>query len=118
MNTCRLLFILPFGLLALPSRVLAASLIVDAGQTHTLRADLVLSGADVLEIRGTPEKPCVLRGNRQRIRSTDKWTGAVKITHCTIRELGGLPKRTAENLVKGPGDLACELKVAGKGSIA
>ncbi len=98
--------------------VRAAPLIVEAGQTHTLREDVILNGNDVLEVRGTPQKPCVLVGNRHRIRSGDKWTGSLRITHCTIRDLGGLPRRTADNLVKGPGDPAFDLKVAGKGSIA
>src|SRR5262249_55747825 len=70
----------------------AESVVVEAGKTHTLTADLVLNGDDVLDIRGTPEKPCVLVGNRHRIRSGPKWTGSIRITHCTIRDLGGLPK--------------------------
>ena len=95
----------------------AAGLIVEAGQTHTLHGDIVLNGDDVLEVRGTAEKPCVLVGNRHRIRTGGKWTGSLKITHCTIRDLGGLLRRTADNRVQGPGDPAFDVKVAGKGRI-
>ncbi|MFO0970127.1 MAG: hypothetical protein U0793_31640 [Gemmataceae bacterium] len=96
----------------------AAPLIVEAGQTHTLSDDLVLDGADVLEIHGTQEKPCVLLGKRHQIRSGAKWTGRLAIHHCTIRELGGLPKTGADGLVSGPGLAAFDLRVAGKGEIA
>jgi hypothetical protein len=77
----------------------------------------VLDGDDVLDVRGTPEKPCALVGNRHRIRSGSKWTGSLRITHCTIRDLGGLPKRAADGRVSGPGAAAFELKVAGKGGV-
>src|SRR5262245_45358081 len=108
--------------LALPwlgsaSAARAAPLIVEAGQTHTLHEDVILNGDDVLEVRGTAQKPSVLVGNRHRILSGGKWTGSLKITHCTIRDLGGLPRRTADNRVQGPGDPAFDLKIAGKGSI-
>ena len=72
----------------------AESVVVEAGKTHTLTADLVLNGDDVLDIRGTADKPCVLVGNRHRIRSGPKWTGTLRITHCTIRDLGGWPAVT------------------------
>ncbi len=95
----------------------AVPLIIEAGKTHTLQEDVILNGDDVLEVRGTAEKPSILVGNRHRIRSGDKWTGSLKITHCTIRDLGGLPRRTADERVQGPGDPAFDLKVAGKGGI-
>jgi hypothetical protein len=119
MNPRHLPVILSLALLwlASPSAAGAAPLIVEAGETHTLREDVTLNGDDVLEVRGTRDKPSVLVGNRHRIRSGDKWTGSLKITHCTIRDLGGLPRRTADDRVQGPGDPAFDLKVAGKGSI-
>src|SRR5262249_2569539 len=95
----------------------AATVVVEAGQTHTLTADLVLNGDDVLDIRGTPEQPCVLAGNRYRIRSGPQWTGSLRITHGQIRDLGGLPKRAADGRVAGPGAAAIELKVAGQGRV-
>jgi hypothetical protein len=107
-----ILLVLPF-----PSAIRSAPLTVEAGQTHTLNEDLILNGDDVLEIRGTMDKPCVLAGNRHRIRTGAKWTGSLRITHCTIRDLGGLPLRTADNLIKGPGEPGFDLKAAGKGRI-
>jgi hypothetical protein len=103
--------------LGIASAARAAPLIVEAGQTYTLHEDVILSADDVLEVRGTPEKPCVLVGNRHRIRSGGKWTGSLKITHCTIRDLGGLPRRAADDRVQGPGEAAFDLKVTGKGSV-
>src|SRR5262249_13168194 len=85
--------------------------------THALPKDLVLDGDDVLEIRGSREKPCVLVGNRHHIRSGPKWTGSLRITHCTIRALGSLPRRAASGLVSRPGAAAFGARVAGKGSI-
>ncbi len=101
-----------------PSSVSAATVVVEAGQTHTLTEDLVLNGADTLEIRGTAEKPCTLVGNRHRVRSGDNWTGSLKITHCTIKDLGGLQIRSATTgLFIGNGPAALDLKVGGKGDI-
>src|SRR5262245_56339387 len=49
--TCCLLFV-PSPLVS------AAPIVVEAGQTYTLTEDLVLNGADTLEIKGTADKPC------------------------------------------------------------
>jgi hypothetical protein len=119
MNPRHLIVLLALALPGLGSApaARAAPLIIEPGKTHTLQEDVVLNGDDVLEVRGTAEKPCVLVGNRHRIRTGGKWTGSLKITHCTIRDLGGLPRRTADDRVQGPGDPAFDLKVAGKGSV-
>lgn len=114
-SLCGLLLCMILG--ASPTATLAAPLIIEAGGTHVLNEDLVLNGADGLQIRGTAEKPCILVGNRHSIRSGAKWAGSLAIAHCMIRDLGGLPTQTADGLVKGPGKLAFELKVAGKGGI-
>src|SRR5262249_9425631 len=101
-----------------PSLVSAAPVVVEAGQTHALTEDLVLNGTDTLEIKGTADKPCSLVGNRHRVRSGDNWTGALKITHCTIKDLGGLQKRNdTTGLITGNGPTAFDLKVGGKGGI-
>ena len=100
-----------------PAGARADSIVIEPGKTHTLNGDLVLDGDDILHMQGTPEKPSILVGNRHRIYSGPKWTGALKITHTTIRDLGGLPKRTPDGLVSGPGALALDLKVAGKGAV-
>lgn len=103
-------------LLACTARVPAATIVVPAGQTHTLAEDLVLGGDDALEIQGTADKPCILLGNRHRVRSQPKWTGSVKITHCTIRDLGGVPRRGPDGLIKGSGEPAFDLAVGGRGA--
>jgi hypothetical protein len=105
-------------ILAMAQPALAAPIVIEAGKTHMLKEDLVLDGDDVLEMRGTAEKPCTLAGNRHAIRSGPKWTGSLKITHTTIRDLGGLPKRAANGLISGPGALAIDLKVAGEGAVS
>jgi hypothetical protein len=112
-----LTFLCCFALVAVPA-ARGESLVVEAGQTHVLKGDLVLTGGDSLHIRGTAEKPCILIGNRHSIRSSGKWTGSIAVTHCTLRDLGGLPARTADGLVKGPGTSAVDVKVGGKGSVA
>lgn len=112
-------FLLMAGLMvvAMPIDASAGPIIVEAGQTHSLADDLVLDRDDVLEIRGTLEKPCLLVGERHGIRSGSQWTGTIKITHCVIRNLGGLPKRGADGKVTGPGASAIDLRVAGNGGV-
>lgn len=103
--------------LTVPTTSFPASIVVEAGQTHALTDDLVLDGNDTLEVRGSADKPCVFEGKRHSIRSSPKWTGSLKITHCTIRELGGTPKLSDEGLVRGPGANAIDLKIGGKGTV-
>lgn len=119
MKPVYLAFILvPFHFLVhSPSDACAASVVIEAGKTHTLNADLVLDGDDTLQMLGTPEKPCTLNGNRHCIYAGPKWNGLLKITHTTIHDLGGLPKRGPNGLISGPGAPAFDLKVAGKGSV-
>jgi len=62
--------------------------IVEAGKTLTLTEDLVLSGDDALEVRGTSDKRCVIIGNGHRIRSQEKWSGRVILRACDVRGLG------------------------------
>jgi hypothetical protein len=111
------LLLLCLLLIASPPTASAAPVVIAAGQTHTLQEDLTLDGDDLLEIRGTAEKPCVLVGSRHRIRSGPKWTGSLTITHCSIRDLGELPRRGVDALVSGPGAAAIEVKVRGKGGV-
>jgi hypothetical protein len=100
-----------------PTAISAASLVVEAGQTHELAEDLVLDGDDNLEIGGTSAKPCVLVGNRHRIRTGPKWSGSLEISHCLLKELGELPKRNKQGQIKGSGAAALELKATGRASI-
>jgi hypothetical protein len=106
-------------LLVIPSSpVSAAPVVVEAGQTLTLTEDLVLNGTDTLEIKGTAGKPCTLVGNRHRVRTGDNWTGSLRITHCTIKDLGGLPKRgETTGLITGNGPAAFDLKAGGTGEV-
>src|SRR5438046_359445 len=119
MKLLHLAFLLSLCLieLASPRTAAASPVVIEAGQTHTLPEDLVLDGEDVLEIQGKPEKPCTLVGNRHCIRSGPKWTGSLKITHCTIRDLGNLPQRMSDGLISGPGAAALDLRVTGKGGL-
>jgi hypothetical protein len=112
-----LLFIACLSLGLLAQRVSAASVIIEAGQTYTLKEDLVLTGNDVLEIKGTSEQRCTLVGNNHRIRTGDKWTGSVRIGHCTLQKLGDRAKNTADGQRVGTEFHAFDLKVLGKGSV-
>lgn len=95
----------------------AAHHVVEAGQTYSLNEDLVLTGDDVLEVKGTPEKHCTLAGNHHRIRSGDKWSGSVKITHATLRKLGA-PAQVANNGQRlGAEAHAFDLRGSGQASV-
>jgi len=69
----------------------AESIVVPAGGTLNLAADVVLTGTDALEINGTAAQPCLLQGNSFQVRTSGTWTGHVRITHCVIRALGTNP---------------------------
>ena len=62
--------------------------VVEAGQTLTLTQDLVLSGADTLEVRGTPDRKCAIVGNGHQILSAGAWSGRATISWCELRGLG------------------------------
>jgi len=66
----------------------AGDTVIEAGQTLTLAEDRVLSGPDSLEVRGTPDRRCVIVGNGHSIRSDGRWTGRLKIRDCDVRGLG------------------------------
>lgn len=66
----------------------AQSIVVEAGGMLALSEDIVLSGQDTMEVRGTAEKRCTIRGNRHRIRTSGEWTGKILISHCDLVELG------------------------------
>ena len=63
------LFVASACVLLSPLWSLAANHVIEAGKSHTLTADLVLTGDDVLEVRGTAEKPCTLIGNNHRMQA-------------------------------------------------
>jgi len=76
------------GPMASPVRGGATTRTVAAGETLSLDSDLLLSSADVLEINGTAEMPCTLVGNGHQLKTKGGWTGRVKATYCTFRQLG------------------------------
>jgi hypothetical protein len=90
---------------------------VAAGQTLTLKEDLVLTGEDLLEIKGTPQRRCTLIGNGHRIRSKGNWTGAVRIRHCDVRQLGAPPKLTDDGSRIAAEFPALDLTISGKGAL-
>jgi hypothetical protein len=105
------------GLLAPGTVAYAASHVLEAGQTLNLKEDLVLTGDDVLDVRGTADKPCTIVGDNHQIRSDGKWTGSVKIRHCALRKLGAAPKLADDGQRLAREFPALDLKVAGAGSI-
>ena len=66
----------------------AAERKLSAGETLTLTEDLVLTGADVLEVNGTAERPCTILGNGHQVKTQGEWTGKLKLAWCTIKGLG------------------------------
>ena len=83
-------------LVARPLVVAKQSIVLEAGETHALAEDLVLSGQDSIEVRGTPEKRCTIKGNRHRIRTSGEWAGRIRISHCDLVELGDKPVFSAQ----------------------
>lgn len=61
---------------------------INPGETWTLSEDLILKGADILEVNGTKEKPCAIIGNGHQVMTDGDRTGLVKITYCTVKQLG------------------------------
>jgi hypothetical protein len=111
-------FALPLACLCLlPSLAWPAAHVVESGETRTLKEDLVLKGDDSLEIRGTAEKRCTVVGDGHVIRTEGKWTGSVKITHCSLQKLGAPPKFTDDNSRVAREFPALDLKASGKGRI-
>lgn len=104
-------------LAAVGSPTWATAHVTEAGQTFTMKEDIVLAGDDSLEVKGTPERSCTIIGNQQRIRSTGKWTGRVKIQHCTLRRLGAPARVAGDGQRLGSEFHALDLQIAGKGSV-
>lgn len=75
---------IPLLLLALA----AGDVVVPAGQTLTLTEDLVLSGADRLDVQGSKSERCTIVGNGHSIRTAENWAGRIVITFCDLRGLG------------------------------
>jgi hypothetical protein len=88
----------------LPASSPAASRTLKPGERLAISEEFVLSGDDVLEINGTAEKPCRMDGNGQTIKTSGKWTGRIKITHCEIRGMGSSTRPVFDITTTGEGD--------------
>jgi hypothetical protein len=86
----------------------AGDTVVEAGKTLTLAEDLVLSGGDSLDVRGTPEARCSLAGNGRSIRTAEPWTGRIRITACDIRGLGAPRNPAIDARAAGHSELLLE----------
>jgi hypothetical protein len=104
-------------LAALPPAPALATHTVAAGGTLVLKEDLVLTGKDVLDIKGTPDRRCTLVGNGHRIRSEGAWTGSVRIRHCDVRRLGGPPRLSADGSRIAAELPALDLTASGKAEV-
>src|SRR5262249_36132340 len=66
----------------------AASVVIAAGETYRLDANLVLHGADSLDANGTPQNPCTIMGNGHSI-VANGLTAHIKVQNCIFKGLGG-----------------------------
>src|SRR4051794_16021294 len=106
------------GLLALATAGAAvADHVVQVGQTLTLTEDLVLSGNESLEIKGTPDRRCTLAGNGHGIRSKGEWTGSIRIRYCELHQLGAPAKLTADGRRIAAEFSALDLTISGRGGL-
>jgi len=86
----------------------AGDTVVEAGRTLTLTEDLVLSGGDSLDVRGTREARCTIVGNGHSIRTADQWTGKIKIAACDFRGLGGPKAHAMEARASGASEVTLD----------
>ncbi|OAI45211.1 hypothetical protein AYO44_13055 [Planctomycetaceae bacterium SCGC AG-212-F19] len=98
-------FVVVVGIAALAEgEASAGSRTLKPGERWGIAEDFVLSGEDVLEINGTAEKPCRVDGNGNGFKTSGKWTGRIKITHCEIRGLGSATRPVFDLTASGDGD--------------
>jgi hypothetical protein len=100
----RLTIALALAALLPPAPASAASRTLQPGQVLGISEDLVLSGDDVLDVRGTAEKPCRIDANCQQIRTAPDWTGRVRVSHCEFRGLGSAKKPALDLTATADGD--------------
>src|SRR5258708_7623537 len=87
-----------------PHAAKAASRILKAGDVLGMSEHLVLSGDDILEVRGTAAKPCRIDANCQQIKTTSDWRGSIKVNHCEFRSLGSANLAALDVAAFGDGD--------------
>jgi hypothetical protein len=108
-------FLAACALMALLATHAVADHTVEAGQTLSLNEDLVLTGEDSLDIKGTSDRRCTLIGNGHCIRSRGPWSGAVRIRYCDVRQLGAPARMTEDGRRIAAEFPAIALTISGKG---
>jgi hypothetical protein len=111
------IFLAVFTLAVTAPATVLADHVVESGQTLSLKEDLVLTGTDSLEVKGTPAARCTIVGNGHRIRSSGKWTGFVRIRHCDVRRLGAAATLSRDRRRIAAEFPALDLTIGGKGSL-
>lgn len=91
--------------------VAPADIIVPAGGTLSLSADIVLDGSQSLLVEGTAAQPCAIIGNGHSIRSTTAWTGTLSIAHTMAAGLG------TPSAVDSYGAVAFDLHASGPANV-
>ncbi|MBV8882247.1 MAG: hypothetical protein JO332_19985, partial [Planctomycetaceae bacterium] len=86
----------------------AGDTVLEAGQTLALTQDLVLSGSDSLDVRGTGNARCTIAGNGHSIRTTEQWTGRVRVSFCDLRGLGNVRAHALDTRGAGGSDVALD----------
>src|SRR5207302_8469931 len=81
-NRVGLLIVVGCSTFLSPGKAGAVSRTLKAGEVLGVSENLVLSGDDVLEVRGTAAKPCRIDANGQQIRTTSDWRGRIKVNYC------------------------------------
>ncbi len=105
------------ALAAHPLRPAGKATVVKAGETLDLSEDLVLAGDDTLEIQGTPDRGCTLKGNHHAIRTSGEWTGRIRIAHGAVQDLGERAAFNAQGRVTSQA-LALEIAASKSAEVA
>jgi hypothetical protein len=111
------ILLLSSGLVAFVPRISAGEQVIEAGQTLSLKEDLIVTGSESLDIKGTPDRRCMLTGNGHSIRTKGEWNGSVRIRNCDLKQLGGEAKLTADGRRIAVEFPAIELTISGKGAL-
>jgi len=87
-----------------PHMAVAASRTLKAGDVLGISEHLILSGDDVLDVRGTATKSCRIDANGQQIKTTAEWRGWIKVNYCEFRSLGSAKLAALDLAAFGQGD--------------
>jgi hypothetical protein len=88
----------------LSASVSAASRSLKPGEIWGMAEDFVLSGEDVLEVHGTPEKLCRIDANGGSIRTAKDFKGKVILEYCEVRSLGTAKTPALDLTASGDGE--------------